>query len=310
MGELTPINAISETTLTLNGKRVQRGPAEPAPAPRICEICGASVPALLTVTGYWVERQCKCERDLRRQKAEKREHRELMKSMSEYTYEGWLGSEFLRPRMVLERAAMRFSQYDANRQSEYERLRRIYQKAAPEQKEHMQFIIAEFERDRATWRNALDQAQRFAENPRGVFLIYGGYGLGKTHLLASICNALRHRESPVSSLFVLASHFFQAIYGKMSGDGEVWELIRRASTAKLLVIDDLDKASPKDFRQEVLFQIIDERVTAGLSMAVSTNKMASLAEYIGDAAYSRLMQRCIPVEMTGKDYRLNMVEKK
>jgi DNA replication protein DnaC len=74
----------------------------------------------------------------------------------------------------------------------------------------------------------------------------------------------------------------------------------------LLVIYDLDKAKHSEFREEIYFEIIDERVKAGRPIAISTNRLDAIEDYVGGAVCSRLKIGQIPVEMRGVDYRENM----
>jgi DNA replication protein DnaC len=73
----------------------------------------------------------------------------------------------------------------------------------------------------------------------------------------------------------------------------------------LLVLDDLDKLKPSEFREETLYKILNGRSTAGLPMAFSANRAPDeLVRWIGEASRSRLMAGLIPVPMNGPDYRL------
>jgi len=73
----------------------------------------------------------------------------------------------------------------------------------------------------------------------------------------------------------------------------------------LLVIDDIDKARPTDFKMDTYFLILDERYKAKRPTIISTNREDSLAEYVGEAvAYSRFMRKLTVIEMVGDDYRL------
>jgi DNA replication protein DnaC len=299
MGELTSIHEIS----------LQRPAVGSEPEPRVCTICGEKVPALLTITGQWVERFCECERALRRQEKEKAEHKLLMKYMAEHTFGGWLGKEWLNPESVKTLGTKKIETYDTERMDEYKTIRYAYtHETNGEKKERYRKTLERFEEGRKTWRNAKQKALDFAKNPQGSFLIYGEYGLGKSHLLAGICNELRHHGPSVSSLYVVAPRFFSVFNDRMKHTGNEWDLVRQMCTTPLAVFDDIDKIDPKTFREETLYQIIDERVSAGLPIAMSMNSMSTLATIVGKAAYSRLMVGCIPVEVVSEDYRLNLMQ--
>lgn len=260
MGELRSLNAI-------------RGPIVasrmPEPAPRQCSICGCDVEPLLLPTGRYIERTCQCERERKHQQQAEQERKERRMKMAERTY-GWLD----------DKSDSRLASYT---------LDQLKPNAQPKRE------------DMARMNFAIKQARAFIEKPERTFLLNSKEaGLGKTHIMASICNALRERDMP--SLFMTPPRFFTTFYDRMD-KGNEWELVQAAIYVPFLVIDDITKATPKPFRQEVFFQIIDERTKAGRPMGVTANDMEELALHIGDYAYSRLMYGCEPIQLTGKDCR-------
>jgi DNA replication protein DnaC len=155
------------------------------------------------------------------------------------------------------------------------------------------------ERQPAAW----EMAQAFAASPRGTLAFYGSFGTGKTHLLAAIANAV----TAVGHVCRFASvvSLFDAI-GERIGQGEDYhDLLRRSIQAPLLLLDDLDKLKPSEFREETLYKILNGRSSAGLPLALSANNAPDeLVRWIGGAGCSRLMAGLIPVPMFGSDYRL------
>jgi DNA replication protein DnaC len=157
------------------------------------------------------------------------------------------------------------------------------------------------ERQPAAWEMAL----AFAEQPQGTLVLYGSYGTGKTHLLAAIANAVAARGQRCR--FASTTLLFGAI-GERIGQGEDYlDLFRRATSAPLLLLDDLDKLKPSEFREETLYTILNGRTVAGLPLAITSNNPPDkLTPWIGGAGCSRLMHGLIPVPMNGPDYRLEV----
>jgi DNA replication protein DnaC len=157
------------------------------------------------------------------------------------------------------------------------------------------------ERQPIAWR----AARAFAEQPQGTLVLYGSYGTGKTHLLAAIANAVASRGQRCR--FASTTLLFGAI-GERIGQGEDYlDLFRRATSAPLLLLDDLDKLKPSEFREETLYTILNGRNVAGLPLAITANNPPDkLAPWIGGAGCSRLMAGLIPVSMQGPDYRLEV----
>jgi DNA replication protein DnaC len=164
-------------------------------------------------------------------------------------------------------------------------------------------IFATFRQERQP--EAYDLAQAFAAHPEGTLAFYGSFGTGKTHLLAAITNAVtaaghRCRFASVVSLF-------DALQERIQLGQDYHELLRQAIGAPLLVLDDLDKLKPSEFREETLYKLLNGRSTAGLPLALSANNTPDeLMRWIGEAGRSRLMAGLIPVPMFGPDYRLEV----
>lgn len=163
--------------------------------------------------------------------------------------------------------------------------------------------FATFERARQP--EAFAQAQAFAQAPRGILALTGSYGSGKTHLLVAIANA--RREANQSCLYVSAVALFEAIQDRIHRGLEYQPLLQRAARTPLLLIDDLDKPKPSEFREEVYYALFNQRNLAGLPLALTCNCPPwELERWIGRAALSRLTQGLIPLGMSGPDYRLGM----
>lgn len=150
-----------------------------------------------------------------------------------------------------------------------------------------------------------EAARQFVGIFAGSLVLYGPYGTGKTHLLAALCNQVV-KERKVSPLFTTAPKLFTAINARISAKEDYSRVLAEAIHTPLLLIDDVDKAKWTEFREEIYFAIVDERVKAGRPLALSTNHISKLPEYVGGAIASRLKIGQIAVEMVGNDYRENM----
>ncbi len=152
---------------------------------------------------------------------------------------------------------------------------------------------------------AYDLAQAFVERPQGVLALYGSYGTGKTHLLAAIANAVS--AAGRTCRFASTTLLFGAVQERIGQGLDYLDLYRRAIAAPLLLLDDLDKLKPSEFREETLYTILNGRAVAGLPLAITSNRPPDeLTPWVGGAGCSRLMAGLIPVPMQGPDYRLEM----
>lgn len=159
--------------------------------------------------------------------------------------------------------------------------------------------------DQSRQPDAWQNAKLFAGALYGTLVLHGAYGTGKTHLLAAACNELLWQKK--TARFIIAPKFFGAIQAKIGANESYALIIEQAITTPLLVIDDIDKCKWSEFREEIYFAIIDERVNAGRPIAISTNRFAELEQYIGGACASRLCVGMTEIEMDGSDYRKEMM---
>ncbi len=236
-----------------------------------CPHCG-NIPAkeLRQAPGYYIRQPCACEERERERQAQKRLQAEQIASSHAQVYT-WMGRDWA-DLTLLEKT---FAAFEHSRQPE-----------------------------------AFEIAQMFATQPRGNLVLFGGYGVGKTHLLAAIANAFHLSGRPC--LYISAVALFEAIQERIQKNREYHDLITRAIHAPLLLIDDLDKPKPSEFRESIYYLLIDKRTLASRPLALSSNvPPPALDRWIGGAARSRLLSALCPVEMQGADYRLQgRVEKR
>ena len=148
-------------------------------------------------------------------------------------------------------------------------------------------------------------ARAFCENMEGrTLVLHGPCGTGKTHLLAAICNELRLQNK--LSRFCMAPNLHKAIQECYRLDKDTGPIFRNAIKTPLLLIDDVGASKWTETREETYEMIIEARTKHGLPIALSTNHLDKLAEFVGERACSRLSIGQIAVEMTGADFRMEM----
>jgi DNA replication protein DnaC len=147
--------------------------------------------------------------------------------------------------------------------------------------------------------------QQEADDPWRAYValaLFGPYGVGKTHLLAALANEVGSGEKPC--LYVSAITLFEVLQERIRQGREYHGLLKRAIHTPLLLMDDLDKVKPSEFRKSIYYLLIDKRRLAERPIALSCNvSPPELERWIGKAARSRLMMDLWPVEMQGPDYR-------
>lgn len=153
-----------------------------------------------------------------------------------------------------------------------------------------------------------DAMLRYAENfPKFLkegkgLLLHGPVGTGKTYHAACIAN--RVIDNGYSALMTNFARITNKIQGMFDGKQEYIDSLNRYA---LLVIDDLGAESKSDYRQEIVFNVIDSRYRAGLPMIVTTNLTTDEITKSQDVGYSRIydriIERCFPVNVSGQSRR-------
>ncbi len=149
-------------------------------------------------------------------------------------------------------------------------------------------------------------AENFAEfqkNGQGL-LFWGNVGTGKTFLAGCIANALMEKNIPV--LMTSFPKLLNALGGLYSGEKN--EYLKSLNQYRLLIIDDLGVERDTPYVLETVYLVIDERYKSGKPFIITTNlsleELRNPADLEHGRIYDRIMERCVPVAFSGKNYRI------
>jgi DNA replication protein DnaC len=152
-------------------------------------------------------------------------------------------------------------------------------------------------------REALEVAQRYAEDPHGWLVLSGGYGVGKTHLAAAIAHA--RLASGQSVFFSIVPDLLDHLRAAFAPSSEMPydELFDKVREAGVLVLDDLGAENATAWATEKLFQIINYRYNYRMPTVVTTNNR--LLSHMDERIRSRLSDRSFVrnVAIESNDYR-------
>ena len=146
-------------------------------------------------------------------------------------------------------------------------------------------------------------AATFTENS-GNLLFVGGTGLGKTFLSACIARAVADRGYSV--MYETASHLFSKLErAKFGGSEEDRKEVERYGVCDLLIIDDLGTEMPGQFVTAALYNLVNDRLLAGMPMVISTNlNVDELAKRYSPQIASRLHGSFARLTFVGDDIRV------
>ncbi len=142
----------------------------------------------------------------------------------------------------------------------------------------------------------------FQKNGQGL-LFWGNVGTGKTFLAGCIANALMEKNIPV--LMTSFPKLLNALGGLYSGEKN--EYLKSLNQYRLLIIDDLGVERDTPYVLETVYLVIDERYKSGKPFIITTNLslegLRNPADLEHGRIYDRIMERCVPVAFSGKNYR-------
>jgi chromosomal replication initiator protein len=121
---------------------------------------------------------------------------------------------------------------------------------------------------------ALAAAHQVAENPGDAYnplFLYGGVGLGKTHLMHAVGNALK-QHNPRAKIVYLHSERFVADMVKALQLNAITDFKRYYRSVDALLIDDIQFFAKKDRSQEEFFHTFNALLEGGQQMILTCDR--------------------------------------
>ena len=137
---------------------------------------------------------------------------------------------------------------------------------------------------------AVAAAERVASAPKPLFnplFLYGGVGLGKTHLMHAIAHRVKQLDSGRRVVYLSAEKFmYQFVRALRSKDTMTFKELFRS--VDLLMVDDVQFISGKDSTQEEFFHTFNTLVDRGRQIVISADRSPSDLSGLEERIRSRL----------------------
>jgi chromosomal replication initiator protein len=138
-------------------------------------------------------------------------------------------------------------------------------------------------------RLAVTAAKAVAESPGSAYnplFVYGGPGLGKTHLLMAVGHLARTISTGLTVDYITCDDFVEAFHAAIgAGQGDAYR--RRYAETGLLLIDDVQFLTHRREVQAELLRLVDQMTSAGRQIVMSSDRPPSEIEALDE----RLNQR-------------------
>ncbi len=156
-------------------------------------------------------------------------------------------------------------------------------------------------------------ARRVAEAHRVPFnplFLYGGVGLGKTHLMHAVAWYIRQREPDRTVLYLSAEKFMYRFIRALREHNTV-DFKEQFRSVDVLMIDDVQFISGKESTQEEFFHTFNTLVDQGRQIVLSADKSPSDLEGMQERLKSRLNCGLVAdIHATTYELRLGILESK
>lgn len=150
-------------------------------------------------------------------------------------------------------------------------------------------------------------ARRVAEGTEVTFnplVLYGGVGLGKTHLMHAIAWDLKERRPDLNVLYLSAEQFMYRFVQALR-DRKMMDFKHLFRSVDVLMVDDVQFIAGKDSTQEEFFHTFNALVDQNKQIIISADRAPGEIKDLEDRVKSRL-QCGLVVDLHPTDYELRL----
>jgi len=160
---------------------------------------------------------------------------------------------------------------------------------------------------------AVAAAERVSSSPKPLFnplFLYGGVGLGKTHLMHAIAHRVKQLDPGRRVVYLSAEKFmYQFVRALRSKDTMSFKELFRS--VDLLMVDDVQFISGKDSTQEEFFHTFNTLVDRGRQIVISADRSPSDLSGLEERIRSRLAWGLVAdIHPTTYELRLGILQAK
>jgi DNA replication protein DnaC len=168
-------------------------------------------------------------------------------------------------------------------------------------------------------KKAYDTCLRYANDFNKIkeqglgIIITGGYGVGKTHLVAAIAHELmKQGVQPIFGTLISLLDRIRSTYDNPNVKENELQILNNYNKCSLLIIDDLGKEKPSEWAMQRLYEVLNNRYENKMPIIITSNySIEKLKERLtvndnyetAEAIISRIYEMFSGIYMQGDDYR-------
>lgn len=158
-------------------------------------------------------------------------------------------------------------------------------------------------------------AKAVAEHPSDAYnplFIYGGTGLGKTHILMAIANHIKRHNPTLNVMYTTCEQFTnQLVEGIYKGKGKGYSFKKKYRKVDILLVDDIQFLAKKQATQEEFFHTFNELVSQNKQIVLSSDRPIREIEVLEERLRSRFESGLIAdVQVPSLETRIAILRRK
>ncbi|MBP8591042.1 chromosomal replication initiator protein DnaA [Candidatus Shapirobacteria bacterium] len=150
-------------------------------------------------------------------------------------------------------------------------------------------------------------AQAIVENPGQAynpFFVWGGVGVGKTHLIQAIGNAIAEKHPNLNILYATAETFTNELVAALQSK-TITSFKRKYRQVDVLLIDDIQFIAGKEYSQEEFFHTFNYLYLAGRQVVLTSDRRPEEIQPLENRLTSRFMGG-LTVDIQPPDYEMRL----
>jgi len=145
------------------------------------------------------------------------------------------------------------------------------------------------------------------KNPGGAynpFFVWGGVGMGKTHLIQAIGNAITEQHPQLKILYIAAETFTNELVSALQNK-TITKFKKKYRTCDVLLVDDIQFIAGKEYSQEEFFHTFNNLYLSGRQIILTSDRKPEEIQPLEDRLISRFMGG-LTVDIQPPDFEMRL----